>query len=166
MNFECLVYLWATGHWERVFNVSYLSHGFLKQQLDHHQLHRLHSLWWLLSGTQWVALLQSLLCVGLVPQNVLTPNGSNTKEIWMSNSQRDVLWWRLGTQKLFTFRRKRHESQFRRLHVFKVVDPSLCVSFPHFSQCLVLVRSRPQNLPGRSFSFHVSGQTPLFFYKR
>ena len=89
--------------------------------------------------------LQFELCVGLIPENVLTPSSGSYDRNLNEQLSSGCLMQAWHTEMFsFTFRNVGRDVSRNRLHVFKVVNPSLGVPLPHFSQCLVLVRSRPQ----------------------
>ena len=108
-----------------------------------------------LSGRQ-ATVLQFELCVGLLPENVLTPRSGSYERNLNEQLSTGCLMQAWHTETFFL-----HSGMFGRdvshdhLHVFKVVNPSLGVALPHFSQCLVLVGSRPQYLPATEELCHV-----------
>ena len=112
------------------------------------------------------------LCVGLIPENVLTPSSGSYERNLNEQLSSGCLMQAWHTEMFFTFRNVERDMSHNRLHVFKVVNPSLRVSFPHFSKRLVLVGSRPQYLPGKeelvmfTFSFIHVALHKITFYKK
>ena len=143
MNFEnrCYVYL---CHWPlRMCIQCFLS----VSRFCNHDLHHQH----------WAAFVQPLMILiwqtgdSFTIRAVCRPHSwecANTKWLIRKKFEWAIVNWMfnagLAHRNVFTFRNVGRDVSHTHLHVFKVVNPSLCVSLPHFSQCLVLVCSRPQ----------------------